>query len=340
MTHDRLRRVLTSALLSALAVPTAACGGVVSEEPAKDGGADVASDSGGDVATDLGVCTPIPDAATCSEKVVYPCGLPFALAGAAPTLEECKSLCAPIKFTYGGPYSCSVYATGTGGTSQTVNCASCAVGRKPADLLDEAGCHEEDPVAEALAAMTRIEAASVHAFRKLERTLRGLGAPASLVARARSAARDEARHARLVGGLAKARGARRRPVRVAKDHVPTVFELALENAVEGCVHETVGVAYLEHQRAHAATPELRAMAEQLYDDELAHAELSWDLVSFFDQHLDADQRRALREARDHALSALPREMASLDDRVRVALGLPDAARVGRLVESLRTSLYA
>jgi len=33
-------------------------------------------------------------------------------------------------------------------------------------------------------------------------------------------------------------------------------------------------------------------------------------------------------------------MASLDDRVRVALGLPDAARVGRLVESLRTSLYA
>jgi hypothetical protein len=143
-----------------------------------------------------------------------------------------------------------------------------------------------------------------------------------------------------VGGLAAARGARRRPVRTVRGHVPTVFELALENAVEGCVHETIGVAYLEHQRTHATTPELRAMAAELHDDELAHAALSWELRSFFDAHLDDAQRAELGRARDAALAALPEEMARLHPTVRTTLGLPDAACVTRLVERLKGTLYA
>lgn len=343
MTHDRLHHLLATALLSAL-VP--ACGGVVEDPGRSDGGSDAAADTGHDgavdVATDLGVCTPIADNTTCSEKVTYPCGLPIVLAGATPTTAECKTLCAPIAFTDpGAPYYCNVYPTTTDGPSRTVSCASCAVGRKPLDLEDDTdACVEEDPVGEALAAMARIEAASVHAFRKLERTLRGLGAPAALVARARRAARDEARHARLVGGLATARGARRRPVRTVRGHVPTVFELALENAVEGCVHETIGVAYLEHQRVHATTPELRAMAADLHDDELAHAALSWELRAFFDAHLDDTERAELQRARDAALATLPEEMARLHPTVRTTLGLPDAACVARLVEGLKGSLYA
>ena len=47
----------------------------------------------------------------------------------------------------------------------------------------------------------------------------------------------------------------------------------------------------------------------------------------------------VRASRPRDLEALY-EMAKLAGRVRVALGLPDAPSVGRLVESLRTTLYA
>jgi hypothetical protein len=119
-----------------------------------------------------------------------------------------------------------------------------------------------------------------------------------------------------------------------------VFELALENAVEGCVHETLGVAYLEHQRHHAEDPALRALADALYEDELDHAALSWDLVTFFDRHLDPAERAALRSARARALDEVTRELHSIDPSVVSALGLPPPAVVGRIVDSLRTTLFA
>jgi hypothetical protein len=100
------------------------------------------------------------------------------------------------------------------------------------------------------------------------------------------------------------------------------FELALENAVEGCVHETLGVAFLAHQRQHARDPELRAMAAAFYDDELDHAALSWDLVALFARHLTPAQHRALAEARSRALAAVVRETRDIDADVRERFGLP------------------
>lgn len=347
MTRTRLQHLLTSALV--LALP--ACGGSVVDPsafqgdtgPSDTGGpSDAASDSGADVAIDTGACTPIPDDATCAEKVTYPCGLPIALAGTSPTAEECEELCAPIEFHTGtgGPVYCYVYGDDAG-ASRTVSCASCAVGRKPHDLLDEpCDVRDETPVARALAEMARIEAASVHAFRRLERSLGELGADEGTLARVRRAARDEIAHARRVSSLAKARGGLRRPVRVDRARRASTYELALENAVEGCVRETLGVAYLAHQRAHAADPELRALADALYEDELDHAALSWDLVAFFDDHLDADERASLREAQRRALDEVVDEIGRVDPRVAQALGLPPRAVVARLVEGLRGSLFA
>jgi hypothetical protein len=233
-------------------------------------------------------------------------------------------------------------ATPSGGDAATlrVGCASCAVGRRPADLVEGEPCAGADPVAVMLAEMARVEAASVHAFRRLAHTLAELGADADLVARARRAARDEIAHARLVARLAKARGVAPRRVEVDRAHAPTTFALALENAVEGCVHETLGVAYLAHQRLHAADPELRAMAEALYEDELDHAALSWDLVAFFARHLDAAEREALALAQARALEAVSLEAKGLDPRVREHLGLPAPHVVAALVANLEPTLYA
>lgn len=343
MTRQRLHFVLTSALFSALS----ACGGTVIEPG--DPGGDAGGDAGGDVATDVkpdlggGDCKPIADNTTCGEKVTYPCGLPIVVAATSPTPEECATLCSPITFSSpGAPTFCYVWAEDTG-PSRTVNCASCAVGRRPADLLDGAphACGEgDDIVGVALAEMAHIEAASVHAFRRLEDTLVRLNADEELVMRARRAARDEVAHARLVGNLAKERGFAPRRVELAKDHESTTFELALENAVEGCVHETLGVAYLEHQRLHAEDPALRAMAEALYEDELDHAALSWDLLAFFDARLEGKERQALRKAQQRALKDVIVEVGRIDETVRTALGLPSQAVVAELVGTLQETLFA
>jgi len=359
MTRSRLQALLSTALFAALAP---ACGGSVAlESRTDDGGTDAASDTAidrTDTATnwpdsgprpdskppidtspvDAGPCTPIADNTACNEKVTYPCGLPFA-PSSPPTPEECKSLCAPITFMYGAS-AMYCYTTASSEGSAMVYCASCAVGRKPKDLL---GCDEpigEDPVAMALAEMARIEAASVHAFRRLERSLTELGADRSLRARARRAARDEVAHARSAARLAKKRGARPRPVRLAKGDAPSTFELALENAVEGCVHETLGVAYLEHQRMHASDPELRAHAAAIYEDELDHAALSWDLLPFFDRHLDDRERAELRRATTRALDDVVDEIGRIDPTVRGALGLPPPQVVASMVGTLRETLFA
>ncbi len=363
MTRARLQLLLSSALFAAIAP---ACGGNVATEAFDDSGT---ADTGKDPAdtkvdpadtavpsdtapsdtalpidtapVDTGACTPIADNTSCNEKVTYPCGLPFP-PSTPPTSEECKRLCAPIKYSYGAPSFSYCSLSMASGDGTTVYCSGCAVGRKPGDLLanDVGPCEGENPVGTALAEMARIEAASVHAFRRLERSLCELGADGDLRARTRRAARDEIAHARSTARLAKKYGARPRPITLARDAAPTTFDLALENAVEGCVHETLGVAYLEHQRAHAADPELRALAASLYDDELDHAALSWDLIAFFDRHLSEEQRGELRAATERALDDVVIEIGRVHPGVRTALGLPPREVVEKMVGTLRQTLFA
>jgi hypothetical protein len=352
----KLRHVLSTALLAAMASP-AACGGSVGTDTPTDGGTDSSgSDTSGSdtaltdtlgrdtiVVPDTASCPPTVSGAACSETVTYPCGLPITLATpGAPTTDECKVLCLPADAGVGTFVSCWL-SSPTSGPSQTVNCTSCAVGRKPADLRDETPCDvaDADVVAGALAEMARIEAASVHAFRRLGGALVRMGAPSSLRARVRSAARDEIRHARIVSRLARARGGRIRRVTLDRSAPsPSTFDLALENAVEGCVRETLGVAYLAHQRAHAEDASLRAMADELYEEELAHAALSWDLIEVLEGSLDDAQRAQLRQAQERALTEVVDEAARMNETVRRAFGLPTGRTVSRLVRHLRGTLFA
>lgn len=351
MNRPSLRHVLSSALFAALAIPMSACGASVestSSDAGGDEGADGAVDTG---STDTGADTFLPpdvmcaeptsvDTSMCNESVTYPCGLPIALEGPAPTSKECETLCDPVAKATGRTttfFSCWTAAE-DGGSSVRVGCATCAVGRRPAGLGEVEGESCGDAIADALSEMARIEAASVHAFRRLETALARLDAPSPLRARARAAARDEIRHARIVSRLARARGGARKRVCIEQTEI-TTYDLALENAVEGCVKETLGVAYLAHQAEHAKDPELRAMAEQLYEDELAHATLSWDLVAVFDAHLDPAQKQAIRAAQARALEEVVSEASSLDPRVRRAFGVPSGPVVARMVHELRATLY-
>jgi hypothetical protein len=350
MTRERLHLLLGTALLSALG---AGCGAGVREGDASpDAGTVTPPDDSGVVdarppMADAGVaCAPVPSTQMCEESVYYPCELPIALADPqAPSREECMVLCAPALDDAGATFFGCFFATGSGSSGGDVagvrvSCTSCAIGRRPADLVADEPWTGADVVAEALAEMAHIEAASVHAFRRLAHALAELGADAELVARARRAARDEIAHARLVSQLARARGVAPRRVVIDRTRKTTTFELALENAVEGCVHETLGVAFLAHQRLYASDPELRAMAEALYEDELDHATLSWDLVALFARHLATDERDALAQAQSRALAAVIREVRDIDPRVRERLGLPTPHVVAGVVAHLEASLYA
>jgi hypothetical protein len=150
------------------------------------------------------------------------------------------------------------------------------------------------------------------------------GAPPLLVARVRRAAADESRHARLFAELAAARGASVPAVKL-DDETPSLFDLALENAREGCVRETYGALVALHQSQYARGQDLRDAFASIADDEIAHAALSWELARFFDARLSGRERAQVGAARAEAMRGL-RDAATRDhDPIDARLGMPAPA---------------
>lgn len=175
-------------------------------------------------------------------------------------------------------------------------------GRLPDGLAVDPGLAPS--LGETFARAAVLEAASVVSFRRLAKDLERHGAPRALVRRAERAARDEKRHAALTRRLARRFGGVRVRARVVAAAPRTLREIALENAREGCVGETLG-ALLLSARAHASDDaEVRATLREIARDEVAHAAFAWDLRAFLLDRLDsgalADELHALADARDAA----------------------------------------
>ncbi len=186
----------------------------------------------------------------------------------------------------------------------------------------------------ALRAMAELEAISVAAFERLARELTSFGAPAALVTRARSAAVDERRHARMMGLLARDAGAPPQPEGAVPLRARTLFEVALENAVEGCVYETYGAATALFQAQRAAYPHLRAVFASIAPDETAHAALAWDLDAWFASQLAEPDVAQLRAAKVRAAQRLADRLAEAEPAP--GLGLPNRAEA----ETLRQATFA
>jgi hypothetical protein len=185
--------------------------------------------------------------------------------------------------------------------------------------------------------MAQLEAASVDAFDALYADLARLGAPRGLLAAVRAAARDEVRHARMVGSMAERFGACPPPVSVAAAPARSAEELAIENAEEGCVKEAFGAAVAAAQAQRARDPRVRKMMRAIARDELGHAALAWRIAAWLDARLDADGRHRVREARVRALRAL--SAGILDEQPRQdALGLPDGRATRLMLERMEPAL--
>jgi rubrerythrin len=199
-----------------------------------------------------------------------------------------------------------------------------------------------------LAAMHR-EAESVRAFLRLADELEHHGAPAALIARARRSAEDERRHAQRCAALASELGPRVEPalrwVAPLRNGTPRpsgaahlradlpvrgLEAVALENAVEGCVHEAYGAAAAAYQAVHARWASARAHFRAITRDEIRHAALACDVHELLSTRLPADARARVERAAREARASLEASFREPSGPVADAIGSPSVAHARRL----------
>jgi hypothetical protein len=187
------------------------------------------------------------------------------------------------------------------------------------------------------AEMARLEAASVGAFHRLRRELVAHGAPRRLVRGAERAARDETRHARTTGALARRQGFAAVAPRVGAWPERGLEAMAIENAVEGCVRETFGALVAMWQSRAAADPLVRAAMKRIARDETRHAALAFAVDSWASGRLDRAARARVEQKKSEALAELAGG-AGAPDALQGVLGLPSPGDSRALLEGMAGAL--
>ncbi|MEP7051021.1 MAG: hypothetical protein ABJB12_11735 [Pseudomonadota bacterium] len=233
--------------------------------------------------------------------------------------------------------SCNVNAVDS--TSVTVHCiAYCPAGRRPAGLPPSVAFRD---IGAYFAELTRLEAASVPAFRILRDELRAHGAPQKLLRAAARAARDEVRHARAARALARHYGGAARVAAVPRRKPRSLEAIAIENAVEGCVRETYAALLANHQAKHATEPNVRAAMMRIARDETRHAALSWDVSRWLEQRLPPSAKRSVQQAREAAVRELLSSVAAEQETPFAdVVGLPGPAAALALASGMKQALWA
>jgi hypothetical protein len=211
-------------------------------------------------------------------------------------------------------------------------------GRRPEGYVDSAA--RDASIGAWLEEVGRLEAASVPAFERLARELSFHDAPRSLVRRARRAMRDEVVHTRMVAALARRHGASVRPARVRRMKERALEAIAIENAVEGCVHETLGAIVAVHQAQAAQDPKLRAAFVRIARDETRHAELAWDVLDWSLARIDPKARDGVGASLRAAAARLdPSTIAAQSEEQARSLGLPRIDAAERMIEAARDRIW-
>lgn len=216
------------------------------------------------------------------------------------------------------------------------------IGRRPAGLrpVQREDRGEVSSVGAFFAEVARLERSAVVAFDVMVDELLVLGAPAALVDAARAAGDDEIRHTAAMSAVAERYGSRPAPTEVDPIGPRGRFEIALENAVEGCVRETYGALVGAHQALRASDPVIAAAMREVSEDEIRHAELSWALAGWLEPQLSGAERAQIEQAKRDAVAALRAEAARPVDLALVEVaGLPDPDTARGMVERLAADLW-
>lgn len=217
---------------------------------------------------------------------------------------------------------------------------NCISGRRPEGLV-RAAKKCTNVVGAFFAECAHLEAASVFAFEKLASELRAHGAPTRLVRAAQRSRADEIRHAKVTTDLARLHGGEPEPVVVEERARRTLFEIALENAVEGCVRETFGALVATHQTKHATDQRVANAMRRIANDETRHAALAWEVAEWIDSRLTDDERRTITYARSEASAALRRQLkTTLASELTTHAGMPTADQALTLFDAIAPALWA
>ncbi|MBS2026439.1 MAG: ferritin-like domain-containing protein [Deltaproteobacteria bacterium] len=288
-------------------------------------------------------CAPIPPH-TCLDRITYCTNSVVSSQQLSATgsldIDTCKQLCFE-----GTVYFCESDARSDGNFDLTcfydntpgVGCLG--TGRRPRGLVTPRRARARCEVGALLARVAHLEAASVPAFARLAEELTRFGAPKGLVERAQAARRDEIRHAAQMGRLARGHGASLAGVRVRQPARRSLEAFALENAVEGCVHETWGAMVAQVQAIRSPDSGVRSAMRRIATDEARHAELAWDVARWVESRLDPRARSRVRRAQRRAVDALDASLTS-STRAERALGLPDLPQARALHAKLRAELWS
>jgi hypothetical protein len=250
-----------------------------------------------------------------------------------PSASVCNDLCGHP--TTGILTTCSAHWLGNGMID--VHCSTlCGIGRRPPGLDEAAGGTD---LRTYFGAMAQLEAASVDAFRILRRELSRHGLPRKLERAMRRAARDEIRHTRAARALERHYGGDSGPPRVRAVPARTIEQIAVDNAVEGCVRETYGALVAAYQARTARDARVRAAMTRIARDEIRHAALSWQLDAWMATRLDRAARNRVAEARRNARAELAASIAREPPRDGAELaGLPPPHAARALFSNLTRAL--
>ena len=219
--------------------------------------------------------------------------------------EICQRHCSDTIAVSANPNGCMIQRSDAG-MPIAVQCTQMVFcGRRFAEL------REPPPGADVLASAVYLEAASVHSFRRMAREIDAHDLGSHLSRWARRSAREEARHARLMMRLARRAGVRHFPrVERPAPRVRSLEEIAIENAIEGCIRETFGALLAMREAGRAADDEARATLTEIARDETSHAALAWALSDALSRKLDAPARARVLRARRAEVASMQAQLAT------------------------------
>jgi hypothetical protein len=253
-------------------------------------------------------------------------------------ITDCQTLCGGLTVNPGATLITCFPADGGSDIACEFTPGECK-GRRPAGFKTAPPSQATSEVGAHWAFVAQLEAAAVHAFRRLAVELEAHGVALSLVRRARRAAQDEVRHARLTAEMAKHHRAQVAWGNPGLFEVRSLEEIAIENAVEGCVRETYGAVASLWEAEHAAEAATRTMLRGIARDECRHARLSWSVAGWLGARLSREARRRVAESRRSAVGALRRELKIEPcPDWRAEAGAPSAMQAGALLASMSRSL--
>ena len=197
---------------------------------------------------------------------------------------ECYSSCEDLGINADGTYGlqCGYYN-------------ECVVeGRGSACVEKETSAQGSNIIGAWFARAAHAEHASVFAFAQLHRELSNLGASHELLSKIADAIREEASHTKMMKDFAKANKGNLKEIQEHPIGSRSIWEIAVENLLEGCINESYAALQALYQSRHAQTDQLKGLFLTIAQDECKHAEIAREVHIFLCTLLTAEEQIKLQ----------------------------------------------